>query len=114
MAVTPSSIKLLFPELEDVPDERVELFIEMAERRVSREAWGVRADDGVRYLTAHLLTQSAKGAKAAAGPVASVSVGDVSQSYAVSGAVTESSLGATPYGREFLELRGLVFASRVV
>lgn len=114
MAVTPSSIKLLFPELASVLDDRVSLFIAMAERRVSRDAWGSRADDGVSYLTAHLLTQSAAGAKAKAGPVASVSVGEVSQSYAVSGAVTETSLGATPYGREFLELRGLVFASRVI
>lgn len=111
--ITPSSIKELFPELADVPDEKVERFIGMAERSVSRDAWGARADDGVSYLTAHLLTQSGKGAGAAPGPVASVSVGEVSQSYAVS-ADLQGSLGATHYGREFLEMRGLVFACRVV
>lgn len=110
--VTPSSLKELFAELADVPGEKVERFIGMAERRVSRDAWGARADDGVMYLAAHLLTQSEKGAGAAPGPVSSVSVGEVSQSYAVPSDL-QGSLGATHYGREFLELRGHVFADRV-
>lgn len=113
MAVTPEAVRALAPEFDTLADERIELFIAQAERRVNRAAWGVRADDGVMYLTAHLLTQSKKGAGAAPGPVSSVSVGEVSQSYAVSSDL-QGSLGATHYGREFLELRGLVFACRVV
>lgn len=111
--ITPESVRALAPELAAVPDERIQFFINQAERRVNRDAWGARADDGVTYLTAHLVTQAGKGAGADPGPVSSVSVGEVSQSYAVPSDL-QGSLGATHYGREFLEMRGLVFACRVV
>lgn len=112
MAVTPQQLRDLAPELATVPDGRLCLFIQQAERRVNRAAWGVRADDGVMYLAAHLAIQAGKGASAPVGPVSSVSVGEVSQSFAV--APDGGSLSATSYGQEYLSLSRLVFASRVV
>lgn len=112
MSVTPQTLRDLAPELATVPDGRLSLFIGQAERRVNRRAWGARADDGVMYLAAHLAIQGGKGSSAPAGPVASVTVGEVSQSYAV--APVADSYGATYYGREYQALLQLVFASRVI
>src|SRR5690606_17941828 len=113
MAVTPEDVRAIAPELDSVPTDLIERFIAMAERRVNRKAWGARADDGVTFLAAHLLTMRKRGASGQTGPLASVSVGDVSQSFAVQ-ASDGKNYNATSYGQEFATLQSLVFADRVI
>lgn len=112
MAVTPEDVRGIAPELKDRTDEDLERWIAIAERRVSRKAWGARADDGVTFLAAHLAIQGAKGSRAAAGPLSSVAVGQASQSYAVAADAGKHS--ATFYGRQFDEMAGLVFGCRAI
>lgn len=112
MAVTPEDVRAEAPELAELPDDVIERAIGKADRRVNRKAWGARADDGVIALAAHLLTVRKQGPGGAPGPVASVSVGDVSQSFAV--VASEGDYASTRYGREYQELLRLVFADRVI
>lgn len=114
MAVTPEDVRAIAPELDSVPTDLIERFIAMAERRVNRKAWGARADDGVTCLAAHLLTMRKRGASGQTGPLASVSVGDVSQSFAVQASTDGKNYNATSYGQEFATLQSLVFADRVI
>jgi hypothetical protein len=62
------------------------------ERMVDGDAWGDYADDGRRYLAAHMATVS--GAGAGAGAVTSESIGPLSRSYAA----VDGDLGTTKYG----------------
>lgn len=114
MAVTPEDVRAEAPELASLPDDVIDRAIGKAERRVNRKAWGARADDGVIALACHLLTMRGKGAKAAAGPVASVTVGSVSQTFAVQASADKTNYASTPYGQEFETLQSLVFACRVI
>ena len=56
MTVTSADIKERFPEFATVNDGDITVIIAEAARQVSTDAWGPRADDGVKFLTAHLLT----------------------------------------------------------
>jgi hypothetical protein len=115
VAVTAADVKERFPEFSSVPDSRISDFIAEAGRLVSIPQWGqTRADDGILYLTAHLLAFDASGGGLAGGAVQSRTVGDVSESYAVGDAFSGSVLGATAYGRHFLELQRRVFVTRCV
>lgn len=112
MAVTPEDVRAIAPELAERYDEDLERWIAQAERRVNRRAWGARADDGVTFLAAHLALRASQGSKAPAGPVASVAVGDVSQSFATP--AEADSYDTTFAGQQYKELLRLVFASRVM
>jgi hypothetical protein len=98
--------------------------IAQAQEQVQTDAWGsaARAKMGAVWLAAHQATLVAQGKKAIdglnspGGPLASVAVGQVSQSFAVP---TEGlspsalSLSSTRYGREYLRL-ARIFCSRMV
>ena len=112
--LTVSDFKTDFPEFEETDNTVVTRFIGKAEIRVNRTEWGVKADDGVGYLTAHLLKRFEQGDGAASGPVASERVGDIAVSYGVSDDFKNRELASTVYGRQYLDLCGEVFASRVV
>ena len=64
MAVTIADIKASFPALATAPDELVQIKLDEATLRVNVDAWGNRADMGVHYLTAHLVTLDPAGVKA--------------------------------------------------
>lgn len=108
MAVTPADIKTLFPEFAAESDARIQLLLDQALLSVNASVWGNKADFGIQYLTAHLLTVLNRGGGGASGPITSEKVGDLQRSYASSGAVTHE-LGSTGYGLEFLRLRRSLF-----
>ncbi len=112
--LTVSNFKTDFPEFEAISNATVSRFITKAECRVNRMEWGKKADDGVGYLTAHLLKRLAQGDGAASGPVASEKVGDIAVSYGVSDDFKNRELASTVYGRQYLDICGEVFPSRVV
>lgn len=93
---------------------RITRFISRAACRVSSDVFGDCYNDALAYMTAHMMTVSGAtgvaGMGAAAGPVASEKVGDVETRYAVqsgqnAGPTRSEDLGATAYGRAFLQLR---------
>ncbi len=112
--LTVSDFKTDFPEFEALANGTVSRFIGKAEIRVNRTQWGVKADDGIGFLTAHLLTRREEGDGAASGPVVSDRVGDIATSYAVSEDFKDRELASTAYGRQYLDLQSEVFAERVV
>jgi uncharacterized membrane protein len=106
MAVTPTTLKQLFPAFASETDARVQLLINAAKRRVSEGVFGVYYDDAVSYLAAHLLARDAaqNGGK---GAIASETVGSLSRSYSNATATT-GGYGSTTYGQEFFALLRLV------
>lgn len=92
-------------------DDQIEVFIALAQDRMSPAVWGSRLySQGVAYLAAHLLTitnrGSAGGGSGAAGPVKQEMAGRVMVSYATTtAAAAAEGLDSTPYGQEFLALR---------
>lgn len=104
----------------------VERFLGYAEDRVARDVWGSKADQGVIYLAAHLLTEdhilnstpivsptSASGA-GYAGAITSESMGPLSRSFGAgtglaassgAGAFNDEALATTGWGKRFVALR---------
>jgi hypothetical protein len=64
MAVSAHSFVLAFPQFQDSPVSLVEVKLAEARRRVNTAVWGALADDGVSYLTAHLMTAQPAGESA--------------------------------------------------
>lgn len=100
------------PELAVEPLHRVDTFIGLAAARISASVFGKVYPQAVAYLTAHLMSVSARaqssGAGGAAGPVTSASTGGVSVSYGQATAhvsLADSALSTTAYGLEYLALR---------
>lgn len=117
MSVTAKDIKDSFAEFAGLSDQLVERFLAQAQRRVSTTQWGDKADDGVLWLTGHLLkveSQIRSGSSAAAGPISQKSVGDLSVSYAVPSDIRNNFLASTTYGQQFIELKRLIFPSRII
>lgn len=110
MAVTAADVKEIATEFAAVADTRIDLFIAQAERRTSRANWGGKADDGVIYLTAHLLKLDELQGTAPAGPISARRVRDVSWAYAKTG--DGDSYDATAWGRRYKEIRRTVFSVR--
>ena len=112
---TVATLKTKHPEFGSVPDKRVQLFLDEAALRVSSEQWGTKYDLGHVKLACHLLRVAADQEAGVDGRiVASESVGSISVSYSVPSSFTDSALGTTHYGREFVQLRREIFSSRVL
>jgi hypothetical protein len=86
----------------------IQPFIDEAERIVGRDVWGELADDGVRYLAAHLLAVVRRGSSAPMGPVISETAGPVSRSYAAPSVVSTQGYNSTLYGQRFQQLVGML------
>ena len=112
MAVTAADVKTIATEFAAVDNSRVEIFIAQAERRTNRGAWGAKADDGVIYLTAHLLKLDELQGGAPAGPVTARRVRDVSWAFAAP--MSKDGLASTAWGRRYQELLSTVFGGRVL
>lgn len=110
MATTPQFVRTIAPEFSSETDDRINVFIEIADRSIAENIWSDHADYGRGYLAAHLMTISSRGGLA--GPVKSEKVGDLSQSFAVSDAAT--SLDSSSYGKEYLRLRSEIAKTPVV
>lgn len=95
-------------ELASLDDAQWESVLADVELEVNVAAFGsqANADRAAKYLAAHLATTlfGTSGGGGAAGAVQSVSVGQVSKTFAVPGQVKESAYGGTKYGQEYLRL----------
>lgn len=115
MAVTPASLKIVYPEFAAEADARVQIFLDRASRNISETQWGQRADDATMDLACHMLAQANLEGDAAPAAPASDSAGDVSTSYAsVSEKGQDSELSATSYGRSYLRALRTLFVDRVI
>lgn len=112
MAVTVTDIQDCFPEFASTPTATISLMLAQAVRLVNTTQWGGTADDGTKYLTAHLLKLNTAGDGLAGGAVRREKVGDVEREYAVSESVSGSALASTAYGRHYQYLQSLLFVTR--
>lgn len=118
---TAADVIFLAPEFCDVPINTIDRYIMVADVQIG-DAWGSCAKYAGVLLTAHLMTvaqvKSSQGGAggSAAGPVQSLSVGQVSVSYdtSVSSAAVNrgvsASLALSRYGLEFYRLSQLMAA----
>lgn len=119
MSVTPASIKTFAPEFVALTDPVVQAAIDQAERRTSRTQWAGKADDGVTYLTCHLLAVAAQVASSGSGgqgALTSQRVGPLARSFAnpFEGApYTQAWFALSKYGLAYVEIRSLVFVDRI-
>ena len=61
MALTADGFRLRFPEFSRTPVALIDAKLAEAELEVSSTIWGTKADLGVGYLTAHLLSMAPTG-----------------------------------------------------
>jgi len=117
MAVTAQDVRDTFSAFASCSDQLIERFLAQAERRVNRTQWGEKADDATLWLTAHLLEiecQLRSGGDVAAGPVSMEKVGDLTVSYKIPEAASNSFMASTAYGRYYLELKTGIWPTRVL
>lgn len=122
MAATVANLKTRCPEFAATATATIELAIADAALQLNTDAWGDTdlSDLAHIYLSAHILKLWdlwAAAGNAPVGAVKSVRAGDLAKAYAVTDVkVTDgdASLSSTAYGREFIRLRGMSFASRVM
>jgi hypothetical protein len=108
MSIAWSDVTAIAAELSTVPTGTQNYFIAHVDKQIDDIEWGDMADDGRRWLAAHLgavYNQSA----GAAGPVVSESLGPMSVSYAASDSGSiDDELGTTKYGRYYLHMMRLL------
>ena len=64
MSVTVHRFRLAFPEFKRTPEATIKEKIRSAALRVNASIWGDKADDGIMWLTAHLLSVAPMGEQA--------------------------------------------------
>lgn len=104
-----SDLLALFPELTPESTEgmaRLDLFLNLAGKRINRCAYGELADFAQQLMAAHMLALSGRGGSGAVGAVTSERVGDLQVTYAATmgGAAGQGSLSSTTYGAQLEEL----------
>lgn len=114
MTVSKDYFLALFDEFSTVPTKKIEVYLSLAQIRVSQSQWGNAYQAGVCYLAAHMLvsaggnagSQSGSGG-AAGGPLTQEAVGDLSRSFGTVGVQGSGDelLMTTRYGQMFLDLR---------
>jgi len=115
MALTAATFKTKLPEFGSVPPADIDNFLAQALIQINTAAWGLKSDDGQLYLAAHLLSSfGITGTDNDIGVVTSKKVGDVSVSYSIGDAFSESGFGSTKYGRHYLTLQAQIFAARAM
>lgn len=103
--MTPDDFIALYPAFAAVDPDRIQAFLDMADRRIGTgSAFGARREDALGLLTAHLLTVTDASSGGGGGPIQSVTAGSASITYGSSSGSGAGGLGATGYGREYLEL----------
>lgn len=120
MAATVAALKARCAEFTSTATATIELAIADALTQLNTSAWSSdQADLAHIYLSAHILKLWAlweTSGSAPAGALKSVKDGDLAKTYAnaSAGTVGDSSLSATAYGREFIRIRAMGFADRVM
>lgn len=109
-AITWSDVVAIAPELSSVGASTQAAILADVYTEVVVDNWysEARANRAAKYLAAHLATLTV-GARGGAGPVQSRSVGQVSESFAVSVAEGSNNLDSTAYGKEYRRLLRLAF-----
>lgn len=109
MPASIASVRRIAPEFAVVSDADVQAFLDDAATELSASAWGTLYDRAHALVAAHQMAVAHPQVARAAGPVASQTVGSVSQSFAVSspGAMS-GEWGATRFGVEYLRLRRML------
>jgi len=103
-AITRAEVLRRVPSLSAVPDgDEWTAAIARAEIECAADAWGTLHDDGRCFLVAHILLLGHP--ELGGRPVASLSVGGVSKTYAIAAGSPLEYLGQTNAGRTFAHLR---------
>jgi len=110
--LTPTDIRSRLPEFEALSTECIQTALDEAVIVINPEQWANKFDLGVLYYVGHTL--SIAGGNTAPNAPTSEKVGDVSASYAVSGEISSSGFGSSVYGRKYIEIRRVCFASRIM
>ncbi|MDR0758686.1 MAG: DUF4054 domain-containing protein [Treponema sp.] len=112
MALSPRQIiAAICPELSGSPS--LPVFLEMAAEVTGKGFYGKIYPYALAYLSCHLFTVAGGGSSTektvmnmgGGAPVASMSEGGLSISFAQGGTTAPSSLGSTKYGKMYLDLR---------
>jgi hypothetical protein len=108
MAVTASDVDGIAPDLHalTLPGGVFAQVLALAVSQVNTDVWGALTDQGTLYLVCHLLTLRARGALGPSGPLTSVTVGSVTNSYAAP--LIGWQLGSTPWGLEYSRIGRLL------
>ena len=120
MAATVASIKARCPEFTSTATATIELAIADALTQLATGSWSAdQADLAHIYLSAHILKMWDNWATAGAGSpgaVKSLRDGDLGKTFAVSDVASQADawLGSTVYGLEFIRIRDMGFAPRVM
>lgn len=119
IAPLPAELKARYPEFAAVADPRVQAVLDETVLDVGENWPDEFRRPGMLALTAHLLAQEgtlrndATAGASSAGQVTSVSVGDVSTSFAdtskMGSPAAMSSYETTAYGKRFLDLKRMAF-----
>lgn len=113
MTVTAQQIKDTFDEFDALSDTIINLAIAQAERQICEVQWGAtRFDDGVLYLSAHILKLLTEGDSLAPSAITSERVAKVAVSYQAVTGGADSWIAGTAYGRYYEHLLSLVFPDR--
>lgn len=114
MSITWADVQTIAPELTNtaVPTGTQAYILAAVDRQIDDTAWDDLADDGRRYLAAHMgtiYTTTANGGANSIGPVTNEVVGPMSRSYSGSansqgGATVDQLLGTTRYGIWYLHM----------
>lgn len=113
MAVTPTDIKNRYPEFADIPDARIQIFIDDAVVCVNEQRAGIYYDKLISLLTAHMLAlalQTEQGINKGTGMVGSMSEGDTSISFSSPSSTSTADYyyQQTAYGIEYLSYRNIL------
>lgn len=84
---------------------RINSVISLALNRINQTRWGVKADEGTAWLTAHMLKRSALATSGLTGNVAKEKLADQELTYqSVSSNGLDGFYNTTIYGQEYLNL----------
>ncbi len=103
-------IKATMKEFSDVPEPDIKVYIELSAPLVSKKRFGNLYEQAVAYLAAHRMKMDGRGATVGGFGsmgnmvgISSISEGEVSVSFTASS--SDSELGLSVYGMQFLQLR---------
>jgi hypothetical protein len=116
LTVDATNFKARFPELACVDDGIIDRWLAEATRYINTTQWGGKADDGLAYLTAHLIATFEADAigegEPGAGPIKSEREGSVAVAYDIAEQFKKDSMGGTRYGRRYREILKTIFVTR--
>lgn len=122
MALTPADFKIRFPKFDEIPDSRIQFFLDDAALEVGEGAWAELYEKGSMLLTAHMVqldlneSDTDEDDSSDEGNVASKSIGDVSVSFtkATVDDTSDDWYLQTSYGADYLRLKKRIGMGLVV